>query len=111
MAKVPLHITASKLDSAVLGKIAAEVGKVGVGTTAAFDEYVKTANCSLHGKGDHIKGDGPNNYLKTSDPGDFSQIENVLQNYEKLVSRLATDVAAKIQGVAGGIAARGGGGG
>ena len=85
-------ITASELDSTILSKIHTELGRRPGGSVAAFDTHIKGV-CDIHGKGDHIKGAGPN-YYKTSTRPEFEQ---VLTDYSALVERLAEDVAKKIR--------------
>ena len=88
-----IKITADQLNSSILSKIHTELGRRPAGSVAAFDTHIKGV-CDVHGKGDHIKGAGPN-YYKTSTMGD---LDRVLTDYHSLVERLAVDVAKKIRG-------------
>ena len=94
------HLDVAKLDSKILAKINTEIGRGIGGTVAKFDTHIKGV-CDIHGKGDHIKGAGPN-YLKDSTRFDPSEIQDVLKNYGSLVDRLAIDVAAKLKTKIGG---------
>lgn len=91
-----LQLDVAKLDSAILAKIHGEIGaQAGLGTVAKFDTHIKGV-CDIHGKGNHIKGFGPN-ALEEAGEGSRPEFGDVLKNYDALVERLAADVAARIK--------------
>lgn len=58
--KFTLEASNLDLQGNILGKIADEVSKMSV---KPVNTHIKTSGTDLHGKGNHIKGAGPN-YLK-----------------------------------------------
>jgi hypothetical protein len=76
----------------VLSRLSEELGRIGRPHIA--DSHIKN-KCDIHGKGDHIKGAGPN-YLKSKsvfDPSDAI----INPQIEQLIERVAERVAAKLQ--------------
>jgi hypothetical protein len=79
----------------VLTRLATELSNISGGRgPGAVSTHIKN-DCDLHGKGNHIKGSGPN-YLKTSDPERIG-IDISNPAVDRFIDEIATRVAKKIR--------------
>lgn len=91
-----LELTLRDIDvrGHVLERLAGELGALSRRGSGTVSSHIKN-DCDLHGKGNHIKGSGPN-YYKTSDRLDLG-LDVTNPAVERFIDAIATRVAQKIR--------------